>query len=671
MKPARLLIVEDERISRLTLRHALEALGYEVVAEAETAWEAISRTEQLLPDLVLMDINLQAEGDGIAATEDILQRLQIPVVYLSGSRDDPILQRARQTGAYGFLVKPPQEAALKVTLETALQRARLDRQLREGEQWLLALISSVGDGVIATDPEGRVVLLNAGAEVATGWTQAEALGRDYREIFVLQSADGASPDLIRLALSSGKAINLDALPSSRDETGRVTAYFLLRKDGQRLRVDCSATPIRTPRRDNRRLSTFEQLAVSSSDEVIGAVLLVKDISEREKLAETLVKMQKMEAVGRLAGGIAHDFNNLLTIINGLAEFLVAGVSTEEARRHGQDILRAGERAASLTRQLLAFAGKHTTAQKVLDLNVVVRDLMPQLRTLLRQSVSLHFEPSSKPVLVSADPVLLERVLLTLASNASDAMPHGGTLLIQVDTAPRKNPEQPAVAPLPSLPEPTEAQDWPRLRVRDSGIGIPPERREHLFEPYFGAGEEIPAGGLALAAVYGIVQQHHGTIEVDSQFGVGTTFTISLPPVRQVEPVAGSLTGWSATTRKTRTILLVDDEEMVRKLAKTVLESAGYTVLEAASGEEALQLADSYSDVIDLLITDVIMPVINGRVLHERLAQQRPGLPVLYMSGYTNGALQDMGLLPADIDLLTKPFSLIQFRQRVADLIARS
>jgi PAS domain S-box-containing protein len=392
------------------------------------------------------------------------------------------------------------------------------------------------------------------------------------------------------------------------------------------------------------------------------LLILRDISERKRLEQQLRQAQKMEALGRLAGGVAHDFNNLLTAITSYAELLREGLSEgDPLRRHAEEVLRAADRAAALTRQLLAYSRQQVLAPQVLNLNTVVAGLERLLRRLIGEDIELATEltPGLRPV--KADPGQIEQVLMNLAVNARDAMPEGGKLTIA--TANVELDEAYAWGHVDVQPG-----AYARLSVGDTGLGMAEDVRARVFEPFFTTKDVGKGTGLGLSTVYGIIKQSEGHIDVESAPGRGTMFHVYLPqvmePSRHVKPEAGP----APRLHGSETLLLVEDDDVVRTLTRTVLERHGYTILEASHGLEALQLSGRHQGPLHLLLTDVVMPHINGRQLYLELARLRPGLKVLYMSGYTGGAIAHLGELEAEAAFLQKPFPPEVLARKVREVL---
>ena len=376
---------------------------------------------------------------------------------------------------------------------------------------------------------------------------------------------------------------------------------------------------------------------------------IGQFDERTLLEEQLRQAQKMEAIGLLAGGIAHDFNNLLTVINGYSDLTLMNLAPDDPNRGGiEHIKKAGKRAAALTSQLLAFSRRQILQPKAVDLNQLVRNIEPMLRRLINEDIQMITALASGLVTVKVDPGQIDQVLVNLVVNARDAMPQGGRLLIET-----ANIELEAAAGKPmSMP----AGSYVTLAIKDTGTGMTPEVQARIFEPFFTTKQPGKGTGLGLPTVFGIVKQSSGHVLVSSEPGRGTTFTLYFPLAAeaaerdepghtQTEPLGGS-----------ETLLIVEDDDLVRSLAHTILRAHGYTVLEASNGRDALRLCEEHTGPIHLVVTDVVMPEMSGREVADRLAPRRPEMKVLYVSGYTDDAIGHHGVLHSEIAFLNKPFT---------------
>ncbi|HVS87364.1 MAG TPA: PAS domain S-box protein [Candidatus Acidoferrum sp.] len=418
-----------------------------------------------------------------------------------------------------------------------------------------------------------------------------------------------------------------------------------RKDGTRITVRSSGRPVRDETGEFAYLEVFAE-----------------DITQRRVLEKQLRMAQKMEAIGRLSGGIAHDFNNLLGVIMGYSQVMKRSLGpAHSSYEHAEEIEKASQRAVSLTRQLLAFSRQQVLEPAILSLNALVSDMEKMLPRLIGEDIKLNLILAPALGQVKADQGQIEQVVMNLAVNARDAMPGGGKLTIltanvELDVAYTR--EHPGSKPGRHVV----------LAVTDTGIGMDPETQAHIFEPFFTTKERDKGTGLGLSTVYGVVKQSGGYIAVESEKGKGASFSIYLPRVEQAVAAPEASLPKTLTLQGSETILLVEDAEPLRKLAHMFLKDNGYQVLTAADGEEALQVARQHAAPIQLLLTDVVMPGINGRVLAERLAPLQRGIKVLYMSGYTDSFIAGHGVLEAGTHLLHKPFTEEALTRKVREVL---
>ncbi len=495
-------------------------------------------------------------------------------------------------------------------------------------------LQAVSEGILITDPrqiDNPIIFASPGFERLSGYTVGEAIGHNCR---FLQGKDTSPDTLAQLR---------EGIRSARPTTVELLNY---RKDGTPIWMSLSVSPIR-----------------NEEGEVTHFVGVQSDVTERRQMEQQLRQAQKMEAVGQLAGGIAHDFNNLLTVINGYGEMLLNRLKVDDPLRESvSEMTKAGERAAALTRQLLAFSRKQVLAPSILDLNSVVIDLEKMLRRVIGEDIRLATDLQSPLDAVKVDRGQVEQVLLNLAVNARDAMPRGGQLTLRT-----RNVE---------LDE-GYARDHPythpgayvALVASDTGHGMTPEVKARIFEPFFTTKGPGVGTGLGLATVYGIVKQSGGYIEVFSEPGAGATFEIYLPRAERAVRSSKSHPGEARPApRGSETILLVEDDDAVRALSRLILRQSGYTVLEARTAQEARDAAFRRAEPIQLLVTDVVMPELGGRELTERLLIVHPEMRVLFVSGYTDDAIVRRGVSEEEVNFLQKPFTPLALASKVREIL---
>jgi signal transduction histidine kinase/ActR/RegA family two-component response regulator len=391
------------------------------------------------------------------------------------------------------------------------------------------------------------------------------------------------------------------------------------------------------------------------------LVVLMDVTQRHLLEDQLRQAQKMEAVGMLAGGVAHDFNNLLTIITGYSQLILNNLSAEDPNRQSaEQIMKAGERAATLTRQLLAFSRRQVLQPKILDVNRLIGTLTSMLRRLIGEDVDLQLELREGLGQVNADPGQIEQVLMNLVVNARDAMPRGGTLTIETSNV---NLDESYTRTHVTL----KPGAYVMIAVSDTGTGMDENTKQHAFEPFFTTKAPGRGTGLGLSTVFGIVRQSGGGVDIYSALGKGTSAKVYLPRIDQPE-IVETPERRAKESKGTETILIAEDDEMVRSLVKETLLRQGYDVLDAAGPVEAQKIAETHRGAIHLLITDVVMPKINGRDLAARLSKRRPLMKVLYMSGYTDGAVVNNGILRKEVAFLQKPFTPAGLAQKVRDVL---
>ncbi|MGH9487854.1 MAG: PAS domain S-box protein [Terriglobales bacterium] len=518
------------------------------------------------------------------------------------------------------------EPAFMSFIHDVTARRRAEQQLREQEEQVRTLLESTSEGIYTVDLEGRCLWCNPAAAAQLGWRSSAGLvGKSVHQVAHHTRANGqpfpATECALVRSIHAGEAISLD------EET-------MYRCDGSHFPADVRSSPL------------------YRGGQLVGAVVVIADVSERSSLRAQFQQAQKMEAVGRLAAGVAHDFNNLLTVINGYTDMLlaqpeIAPAAAPQQRAKVTSIRRAGERAVALTQQLLAFSRQQVAEPRLLDLNAVLVEMDPLLRRVLGEDLELATVCDPRLGAVRADPGQVSQVLMNLVVNARDAMPHGGRITIETDNVTldaRYAAHHPEVAP----------GDYVMLAVSDTGSGMDAETQSHIFEPFFTTKPVGKGTGLGLATVFGIVKQSGGSLAVYSEPGRGTAMKVYLP--RLAGTAAPAPRPAAPATSGRETILLVEDEAAVRELVEEVLGSRGYRVLVAARPSEALARARQQHGALDLLITDMVMPEMDGRRLAAELARQQPELAVLYVSGYPDQAAARHHQLEPEAGFLQKPFT---------------
>jgi PAS domain S-box-containing protein len=518
------------------------------------------------------------------------------------------------------------------SIATALAQRKAQAALRESEEKFRAIADYTVDWENWVGPDGKLLWVNPAVEEHTGYTVAECQAMPDYPMCLIHEEDR---DAVRAAIEE----------ANRGGRGQNYEFRLVRKDGGLRWCSVSWRPI-----------------CDSAGRSMGHRSSVRDITEHRRLEEQFRQSQKLESVGLLAGGVAHDFNNLLTVINGYGDLLLGRLKEgDPLRTTVSEICMAGQRAAELTQQLLAFSRKQVFEPKALNLNHLIGETQDMLQRLLGEDIELVMALDPALGAVMADRGSLHQVLMNLAVNARDAMSGGGRLIIEtanVDLDQAYSATHSEVAP----------GAYVLLALTDTGAGMDDQTRQQIFEPFFTTKKGDKGTGLGLSTVYGIVRQLGGWIWVYSEPGLGTTFKIYLPRVEAAVVAEEVEAAAPATLRGRETVLVVEDHPEVRRLAVTVLTEYGYQVLEAEGGEQALELAERHAGPIDLLVTDVVMPRMTGKDLAGRLKQSRPSVKVLYMSGYTDNVIGHQGMLDAGVNFLPKPFVPVDLARKVRQVL---
>ncbi len=518
------------------------------------------------------------------------------------------------------------------TVEDNTEYKIAELALHESEEYNRRLVEEARDVIFSLAPDGKIAALNPAFETLTGWQQSEWIGRHFLPLI--------SPDDVPFALDRFQTVLKGEIPPPFE-------LRVLTKSNQFLIVEFTATP-------------------RVRDRVVQGISgIARDVTQRKMLEAQLRVSQKFEAIGQLAGGVAHDFNNVLSVIIGYSDFLLTRLAvTDPNRESAEQILKAAERAARLTNQLLAFSRKQTLQPEILNLNAHITSLEPLLRRLIGEDIELTFLPAAILSSVKADPSQIEQVFINLIVNARDAMPNGGTIVIQTSNVTLTDQSAARHSDL-------KPGDYVKVSVTDTGCGMSPEVQMRIYEPFFTTKPEGKGTGLGLPTCYGIVKQNGGGITLESAIGCGTTFNIFLPAIAaQVAAPAAKTDAPAPTPRGAETILIVEDEEALRELAQLVLSELGYNVLVATNGVEALRLTQQHKDSLSLVVSDVVMPQMSGRELAEKLRVLLPNLQLLFVSGYTDDAVIRRGVSRANFPFLQKPFTPTSLARKVREVLDR-
>jgi PAS domain S-box-containing protein len=653
-RPGRILVADASPNVCALLADRL-ARQQHVVFTALNVAEALKVAHEEAPELVLLDASLPDAAKDLCQTIKKLPHCEHTFVILTTACQDVEAHAlCLACSANDFLIKPIAESILAVRVHFALKyyrsvmrvqtvnadlkaevksRRQAEKAFRDQKEYIEHILSTAPALIVRIAPDGTALSVNQAAVSILGYSIAEIIGKNWWQMFY-PGEERAQVDRLFREFKAGNVTNYTMTMTARNGDKRVIGWN-------------SA---------NRR---------ASDGRLLDVIKIGVDMTEQAHLENQLRWSQKMEAVGRLAGGVAHDFNNLLMIISGYTDLLLEKLPAKNKLREDAELIHAAaERATHLTRRLLAFSRKQILHPKVLNLNKVVAGVGKLLRRLIGENIQVVIALTKQPLHVRVDPDQLEQVFLNLCVNSRDAMPNGGRLVIEIGTADedticrrqhvRVNPGR-----------------FGRISISDTGCGMNAETEAHLFEPFFSSKDPGKGTGLGLSSVYGIVKQSGGYIYVQSNSGHGTTFSIYLPRVDAVRgPVAAASSGTMRTVGK-ETILLVEDEAVVRHLVRHMLLQSGYRVLDAKNGREALRIAKKRSRSPHLLITDIVMPGMNGRELANRLQSIWPEMKVLYMSGYADQAVASAGELEGGLAFLEKPFKTSTLVCKVQEVLDQS
>lgn len=629
----RIQIVEDEGVVALDIRRHLESFGYSVTGTHASGESAIAAFPEEDPNLVLMDIRLQGEMDGIEAAQIIRDRHRVPVIILTAFADEKTIERAKFIEPFGYIIKPFEERELRTNIEMAIFRHNLEKKLQESEERYRKFFQDDLSADFVADDSGTLIACN----------------RSFVEYFRFKNSDEAE----------GTNIKNRFVDQERAEQ-------FWRDLNQKKRLELQELEL--IRNDNTPITMLANIVADSTEN--GSLQEIKgyliDISKRKELEQQLRQAQKLEAIGRLAGGVAHDFNNILTVILGYTTILHEKLKDDDEsfKNEVKGIEDAANRASSLTRQLLAFSRRQILRPKQVNVNELVKNLERMISRLITEDISIHHYLFAEPDTVWVDPGQLEQVIMNLTVNARDALPDGGTINIKTENCILK---EAVPSPMGNIP----SDEYVCLSVQDSGVGIAPHHIKMIFEPFFTTKEEEKGTGLGLSTVYGIVKQSNGFIQVNSEPNRGTRFRIYFPLTSVSPPDSEDKHTAQSNLSGDERVMVVEDEENLRLLARRILELYGYKVILAGTPEEALEMAEDKKTQIDVLITDMVMPNIGGRELANRFRSLRPDVKIIYMSGYPQRDNIMSNSIQIDEEFhpfIAKPFSPEQFVRIVRQVL---
>jgi len=634
MAQKRILIVEDERIIAEDIKKTLIQFDYKVIDIISYGEIVLKRYDELNPDLILMDIMLAGKINGIETAGRIKKKRNIPIVYLTAYANEPILESAKITEPFGYLIKPFEEHELHATIEMAFYRYKIENTLRQSEEKYRLLFNSIADPIFIITEDGEKffdcndVVLNK-----YGYTKEELISSPASKLYIKEEYEQLAHYL------------------KGEDTSDSPIFTHINKNGEKIIVELHKSKM-----------------VFNNEQVL--LIIARDITKRiqvedEKriVQEQLFQSQKMEVVGKLAGGIAHDFNNLLTAINGYSDLALKKIDNDSNAYSDIKVIKdCGERAARLTKQLLGFSRKQIAEKSNLDLNLTIIELKKMLNRLIGNEISLETNFQNISCNIYADKSQIEQVLVNLVVNARDAIDGYGKIIISTT-------EELLTEEFIKQHDLNALQKHILISVADTGVGMSEEIQEKIFEPFFTTKDIDKGTGLGLSTVFGIVKQNNGVILVESVEGKGSEFKIYLPQIIvktiEEEAVKNELLDLPIGDE---TILLVDDEDSIRDFLSEILEEKGYKVINASNGKKGLRKFKEFNDKIHLLISDIIMPEMSGPELVNELRKLQPDIKALFISGNTDKNFIQEQSSNSNVNFLQKPFTYDSIISKVREIL---
>lgn len=634
LKPV-ILVVDDNEYGRYATCKMLGEAGFDVI-EADSGKSALEKAIQN-PSLIVLDINLP-DMSGFEVCKVLKENEEtkyIPILFLTAQYlkiEDKVT--GLDIGADAYLTQPVQPAELVATVRALLRLRKVEDDLREREKnyrklysEFNALLDAIPDNILLLEKELKIVWINDAVK--------KRVGKDLEEV----KGDYCFRAVYGYGVQCEDCPSIRALKSGNFEEGTIITS------------------------DN---NTFDLRSVPVRDKdgnIINVVELGRDVTEHKKLEEQLRQHQKLESIGQFAGGIAHDFNNILSAIMGFANLIQMNITKDSPISHYvEQIVSASQKGADLTRQILAFGRRQILNIKDIDINEQIKNLASMLKRILREDITLNLLLCNEPIIISADPVQIDQVILNLTSNARDAMPNGGILDIKTEIV---NIDENFI----NFHKYGVSGKFAKISVSDTGIGMSKDIMERIFEPFFTTKEQGKGTGLGLSVVYGIVKQHRGFINCYSEVGKGTTFTIYLPVVnKEAKIVLKKDIKDEINLRGNEGVLIAEDDDYSREMFKEVFEMLGYKVFLAKDGLEAINMYKDNRNDIDVILLDLIMPKKNGREVCEEIKKINPQIKFLFMSGYPSDVFYDNGVFDKSIDFIQKPASPLDITKKIREIL---